>query len=69
MIIEAESGTSIYNAAENAAKQLRVSGVTNGTLIFNNKSISISFDSNSSDIATIYALMHKIDRLKAGYKD
>lgn len=69
MIIEAEKGDSIYVAAEKATRELRNKGINHGTLLFNEKSISISFDSNSNDIATIYSLMHKIDRFKAGYRD
>lgn len=62
-MISANSGESIYHAAQRAIFSCQNRG-TNDTLIFNGIHLSVSQYSHDSDIAEIYYLKSKIRQLE-----
>ncbi len=64
MILEAPKGSNIYTAIKDVKDRMRRVQLSEATLIFNDIHITVSADSNDSDLAIIYSLRHELRRLQ-----
>lgn len=60
MIYEPEEGTPFYQAIDDLKKILTASGSTYRTMSYKGIHVTVSVDSNSDDLATIYDLKKKL---------
>ncbi len=64
MILEAPKGSNIYSAIRDVKAKLSRLQLSEATLIFNDIHITVSADSNDSDLAIIYSLRQELRRLQ-----
>ena len=62
MIIEAPKGSNIYSAIRETKDKMKELNLSESTLVFNDIYITVSSDSNDSDLVTIYSLRQELRR-------
>lgn len=67
MIFEPLKGVNFYGAVEECQKEIRKTGRNYMTLVFNEIHVTVSYDSNPDDLATIYDLKSKLVRNGLSY--
>lgn len=67
MIFESPKGVNFYGAVEECQKEIRKTGRKYMTLVFNEIHVTVNYDSNPDDLATIYDLKSKLVRNGLSY--
>lgn len=60
MEFETDKGVAFYDAVKLCKEEIKKTGRMYMMMSFNGLNVTVSFDSNPDDIATIYDLKHKI---------